>query len=132
MLLPVQTVGVMGDGRTYEYVCALRAVTSVDGMTADFYHYDMSFLGNTATRIINEVRASTVSSTTSHRSRPAPSSGSRPPPGAFGDRYRSAASMLPPSTVTTCAVVRSDVASATNDCATWSASTSFFRRLPAM
>lgn len=56
VLLPVQTVGVMGDGRTYEYVCALRAVTSVDGMTADFYHYDMSFLGNAATRIINEVR----------------------------------------------------------------------------
>ncbi|MFU0507697.1 glutamine-hydrolyzing GMP synthase [Pseudaminobacter sp. NGMCC 1.201702] len=56
VLLPVQTVGVMGDGRTYEYVCALRAVTSVDGMTADFYHYDMSFLGRAATRIINEVR----------------------------------------------------------------------------
>ncbi|GHA35157.1 GMP synthase [glutamine-hydrolyzing] [Devosia pacifica] len=56
VLLPVQTVGVMGDGRTYEFVCALRAVTSVDGMTADFYHYDMSFLGKTATRIINEVR----------------------------------------------------------------------------
>jgi GMP synthase (glutamine-hydrolysing) len=56
VLLPVQTVGVMGDGRTYEYVCALRAVTSVDGMTADFFHYDMGFLGNTATRIINEVR----------------------------------------------------------------------------
>ncbi|MGE0280425.1 MAG: glutamine-hydrolyzing GMP synthase [Rhizobiaceae bacterium] len=56
VLLPVQTVGVMGDGRTYEFVCALRAVTSVDGMTADFYHYDMNFLGNTATRIINEVR----------------------------------------------------------------------------
>ncbi|MBL8582726.1 MAG: glutamine-hydrolyzing GMP synthase [Rhizobiaceae bacterium] len=56
VLLPVQTVGVMGDGRTYEYVCALRAVTSVDGMTADFYHYDMGFLGATATRIINEVR----------------------------------------------------------------------------
>ena len=45
MLLPVRTVGVMGDGRTYENVCALRAVTSVDGMTADFYPYDMSFLG---------------------------------------------------------------------------------------
>jgi len=56
VLLPVQTVGVMGDGRTYENVCALRAVTSVDGMTADFYHYDMEFLGRTATRIINEVK----------------------------------------------------------------------------
>jgi len=56
VLLPVQTVGVMGDGRTYEYVCALRAVTSVDGMTADFYHYDMEFLGSAATRIINEVK----------------------------------------------------------------------------
>ena len=56
VLLPVQTVGVMGDGRTYESVCALRAVTSVDGMTADFYHYDMEFLGRAATRIINEVR----------------------------------------------------------------------------
>lgn len=56
VLLPVQTVGVMGDGRTYEYVCALRAVTSVDGMTADFYPYDMNFLGRAATRIINEVR----------------------------------------------------------------------------
>lgn len=55
VLLPVKTVGVMGDGRTYEFVCALRAVTSVDGMTADFYPYDMEFLGNTATRIINEV-----------------------------------------------------------------------------
>ena len=56
VLLPVQTVGVMGDGRTYEFVCALRAVTSVDGMTADFYHYDMEFLGRAATRIINEVK----------------------------------------------------------------------------
>ncbi|MEM8750016.1 MAG: glutamine-hydrolyzing GMP synthase [Pseudomonadota bacterium] len=56
VLLPVQTVGVMGDGRTYEFVCALRAVTSVDGMTADFYHYDMNFLGRAATRIINEVQ----------------------------------------------------------------------------
>ena len=56
ILLPVQTVGVMGDGRTYEFVCALRAVTSVDGMTADFYPYSMDFLGNTATRIINQVR----------------------------------------------------------------------------
>ena len=56
VLLPVQTVGVMGDGRTYEFVCALRAVTSVDGMTADFYQFDMNFLGKTATRIINEVK----------------------------------------------------------------------------
>ncbi len=56
VLLPVQTVGVMGDGRTYEFVCALRAVTSVDGMTADFYHFDMNFLGKAATRIINEVQ----------------------------------------------------------------------------
>jgi GMP synthase (glutamine-hydrolysing) len=56
VLLPVRTVGVMGDGRTYDHVVALRAVTSVDGMTADFYPYDMSFLARTATRIINEVR----------------------------------------------------------------------------
>jgi GMP synthase (glutamine-hydrolysing) len=56
VLLPVQTVGVMGDGRTYEFVCALRAVTSVDGMTADFYPFDMGFLGRAATRIINEVK----------------------------------------------------------------------------
>ncbi|MBX3570494.1 MAG: glutamine-hydrolyzing GMP synthase, partial [Rhizobiaceae bacterium] len=56
VLLPVQTVGVMGDHRTYEFVCALRAVTSVDGMTADFYPFDMPFLGRVATRIINEVR----------------------------------------------------------------------------
>ncbi len=56
VLLPVRTVGVMGDGRTYDHVCALRAVTSVDGMTADFFPYDMNFLGRAATRIINEVR----------------------------------------------------------------------------
>ena len=56
VLLPVKTVGVMGDARTYEYVCALRAVTSTDGMTADFYHFDHAFLGQVATRIINEVR----------------------------------------------------------------------------
>ncbi|WP_319797849.1 glutamine-hydrolyzing GMP synthase [Nitrobacter sp.] len=55
VLLPVKTVGVMGDGRTYEYVVGLRAVTSTDGMTADFYPFDMKFLGETATRIINEV-----------------------------------------------------------------------------
>ncbi len=56
VLLPVQTVGVMGDGRTYDRVLALRAVTSVDGMTADFYPFNMDFLGRTATRIINEVK----------------------------------------------------------------------------
>ncbi len=56
VLLPVQTVGVMGDGRTYDYVCGLRAVTSTDGMTADYYHFDHDFLSQTATRIINEVR----------------------------------------------------------------------------
>jgi GMP synthase (glutamine-hydrolysing) len=56
VLLPVQSVGVMGDSRTYEFVCALRAVTSVDGMTADFYPFDMNVLGRAATRIINEVR----------------------------------------------------------------------------
>jgi GMP synthase (glutamine-hydrolysing) len=56
VLLPVRTVGVMGDQRTYDYVCALRAVTSVDGMTADFYPFDMGFIGRVATRIINEVR----------------------------------------------------------------------------
>ena len=56
VLLPVRTVGVMGDERTYEYVCALRAVTSSDGMTADFYPFTMDFLGRVATRIINEVR----------------------------------------------------------------------------
>lgn len=56
IILPVKTVGVMGDGRSYDYACALRAVTSVDGMTADFYPFDMSFLGRVATRIINEVK----------------------------------------------------------------------------
>ncbi|MEY9237247.1 GMP synthase (glutamine-hydrolyzing) [Bradyrhizobium japonicum] len=56
VLLPVKTVGVMGDGRTYDYVVGLRAVTSTDGMTADFYQFDMKFLGETATRIINEVK----------------------------------------------------------------------------
>ena len=56
VLLPVKTVGVMGDFRTYEYVVGLRAVTSTDGMTADFYPFDMKFLGLVATRIINEVK----------------------------------------------------------------------------
>jgi GMP synthase (glutamine-hydrolysing) len=56
VLLPVRTVGVMGDARTYDYVCALRAVTSTDGMTADYYDFPHAFLGATATRIINEVK----------------------------------------------------------------------------
>jgi GMP synthase (glutamine-hydrolysing) len=56
VLLPVQTVGVMGDARTYDHVCALRAVTSTDGMTADYFHFDHEFLGRVATRIINEVK----------------------------------------------------------------------------
>ncbi len=54
-ILPVRTVGVMGDARTYDYACALRAVNSVDGMTADYYPFTHEFLGETATRIINEV-----------------------------------------------------------------------------
>jgi GMP synthase (glutamine-hydrolysing) len=56
VLLPVRTVGVMGDARTYDHVLALRAVTSNDGMTADFYPFDMAFLGRVATRIVNEVK----------------------------------------------------------------------------
>lgn len=56
VLLPVRTVGVMGDARTYDYVCALRAVTSTDGMTAEYYPFDHQFLGRVSTRIINEVK----------------------------------------------------------------------------
>ena len=56
VLLPVRTVGVMGDNRTYDYVCALRAVTSTDGMTADYYPFDHEFLGRVSTRIINQVK----------------------------------------------------------------------------
>src|SRR5258706_2220062 len=56
VLLPVRTVGVMGDDRTYEFVCALRAVTSSDGMTADSYPFEHAFLARVATRIVNEVR----------------------------------------------------------------------------
>jgi GMP synthase (glutamine-hydrolysing) len=56
VLLPVKTVGVMGDARSYDNVCALRAVTSTDGMTADYYPFPHDVLGRTATRIINEVR----------------------------------------------------------------------------
>jgi GMP synthase (glutamine-hydrolysing) len=56
VLLPVRSVGVMGDARSYDFVCALRAVTSTDGMTADYYPFPHDFLGHAATRIINEVR----------------------------------------------------------------------------
>ena len=56
VLLPVRTVGVMGDFRTYDFVVGLRAVTSTDGMTADFYPFDMAFIGAVATRIVNEVK----------------------------------------------------------------------------
>ena len=56
VLLPVKTVGVMGDARSYEYVCALRAVTSTDGMTADVYPFEASFLTRVATRLVNEVK----------------------------------------------------------------------------
>ena len=56
VLLPVQAVGVMGDQRTYESVLALRAVTSTDGMTADFAHLPHDFLGRVASRIINQVK----------------------------------------------------------------------------
>jgi GMP synthase (glutamine-hydrolysing) len=56
VLLPVRTVGVMGDARSYDFACALRAVTSTDGMTADYFPFPHEILGRTATRIINEVR----------------------------------------------------------------------------
>lgn len=56
VLLPTRTVGVMGDARTYEYVCALRAVTSVDGMTADIYHFKTEFLAYLSNKIINSVK----------------------------------------------------------------------------
>jgi GMP synthase (glutamine-hydrolysing) len=56
VILPVRSVGVMGDFRTYDYVVGLRAVTSTDGMTADFYPFEMKFIGHVATRIINEVK----------------------------------------------------------------------------
>ncbi len=55
-LLPVKTVGVMGDNRTYEYTCLLRAVTSEDGMTADFFNFDKNFLQKISNKIINSVK----------------------------------------------------------------------------
>ena len=56
VLLPVKTVGVMGDARTYDSVCGLRAVTSIDGMTTDVYPFESAFLSRVATRIINEAK----------------------------------------------------------------------------
>ncbi|HRP94218.1 MAG TPA: glutamine-hydrolyzing GMP synthase [Ignavibacteriaceae bacterium] len=56
LLLPVQSVGVMGDSRTYEFVLSLRAVTSIDGMTADWYNFEHNFLSDIANKIINKVR----------------------------------------------------------------------------
>ena len=55
-LLPVKTVGVMGDSRTYEYICLIRAVTSVDGMTADYFNFPKFFLDEISNKIINGVK----------------------------------------------------------------------------
>ena len=55
-LLPVKTVGVMGDNRTYEYLCLLRAITSEDGMTADFYEFKKSFMETISNKIVNSIR----------------------------------------------------------------------------
>ena len=55
-LLPVKTVGVMGDNRTYEYLCLLRAITSEDGMTADFYDFKKSFMESISNKIVNNIR----------------------------------------------------------------------------
>ena len=55
-LLPVKTVGVMGDNRTYEYLCLLRAITSEDGMTADFYNFKKSFIQMISNKIVNSIR----------------------------------------------------------------------------
>jgi len=55
-LLPVKTVGVMGDNRTYEHVCLLRAITSEDGMTADFYNFEKKFMQSISNKIINNIR----------------------------------------------------------------------------
>ena len=55
-LLPVKTVGVMGDNRTYEYLCLLRAITSEDGMTADFYNFKKPFIQMISNKIVNSIR----------------------------------------------------------------------------
>ena len=55
-LLPVKTVGVMGDNRTYEYLCLLRAITSEDGMTADFYQFNKSYIQSISNKIVNNIK----------------------------------------------------------------------------
>ena len=55
-LLPVKTVGVMGDNRTYEYICLLRAITSSDGMTADYFDFSKKFMQKVSNKIINNIR----------------------------------------------------------------------------
>ncbi len=80
VLLPVRSVGVMGDNRTYDEVCAVRAVTSVDGMTADVFPIPYDTLGRIATRIVNEVRGiNRVVYDVTSANPPAPSSGSEQP-----------------------------------------------------
>jgi GMP synthase, PP-ATPase domain/subunit len=54
--LPVKTVGVMGDNRTYEYICLLRAITSSDGMTADYFDFTKKFMQNVSNKIINNIQ----------------------------------------------------------------------------
>ena len=55
-LLPIKTVGVMGDNRTYEYLCLLRAITSEDGMTADFYQFNKSYIQSISNKIVNNIK----------------------------------------------------------------------------
>ena len=55
-MLPVKTVGVMGDNRTYEYICLLRAITSSDGMTADYFDFSKKFMQNVSNKIINNIK----------------------------------------------------------------------------